>query len=317
MNDLISVIIPIYNAEKYLEELLYSVINQTYFNLEILLINDGSVDSCEKICMKYSAIDTRIKYYNNTNRGVSFSRNFGIKQSTGKYVTFIDADDIVAVDFIETLYKNMKNSGADCSIIGIKSFNIKPKLDFKIKGIVTETTNEEKLFSLFNKYGGFLANKMYIRDLIIKNDIFLDESIHMSEDLLFNLLYFEKCKKVVYDKKILYFYRIYSNSSYYNINNKRWFSIIDTYKIILKKYLIVSEELKNIIIYNLFMMIFEAHYRNKKLDKDLLIEKELYKLKSKVSKMTYKFTIIQNIKIFLFKNFPDLVIKYKKIKVRR
>ena len=96
MNDLISVIVPVYNVKNYLEKCLDSIINQTYKNLEIILINDGSTDESLDICYMYEKKDNRIKVFNNRNKGLSYSRNFGVKNSNDKYVMFVDSDDFIS-----------------------------------------------------------------------------------------------------------------------------------------------------------------------------------------------------------------------------
>lgn len=124
MNEKISIIIPIYNVEKYLKKCLDSVISQTYKNLEIILVDDGSPDKCGKICDEYQEIDNRIIVLHNKNIGLSGARNSGLKIATGKYVTFIDSDsdDYIADDYIEVLYKILKEKNADISICNYKSF---------------------------------------------------------------------------------------------------------------------------------------------------------------------------------------------------
>ncbi len=103
MKDKVSVVVPIYNVEKYLPKCIESIQMQTYNNLEIILVNDGSTDSCLKICEKYKKLDKRVIIINKENGGLSDARNFGIEKATGKWITFIDSDDYVEKDYIETL----------------------------------------------------------------------------------------------------------------------------------------------------------------------------------------------------------------------
>ena len=119
MKDLISIIIPVYNVEKYLRKCLDSVINQSYNNLEIIIINDNSTDNSLNILLEYKKLDSRIKVINlEKNKGVSYSRNIGIDNSNGEYITFIDSDDYVEIDYIETLYNLIKENNYDISIVG-------------------------------------------------------------------------------------------------------------------------------------------------------------------------------------------------------
>lgn len=108
MNELVSVIVPVFNSEKYIERCLKSIVNQTYENLEIIIINDGSTDASLSICEKWKDLDTRICLINKENTGVSDSRNRGIEASKGKYITFIDCDDFIEADMIEKLLKSIK-----------------------------------------------------------------------------------------------------------------------------------------------------------------------------------------------------------------
>ena len=108
MNELISVVIPVFKVEKYLTRCLKSVINQTYQNLEIIIVDDGSPDNCPQICDEYKKKDKRIKVIHKINEGLSAARNDGIKIASGNYITFIDSDDFISKFFIEELYSNIK-----------------------------------------------------------------------------------------------------------------------------------------------------------------------------------------------------------------
>ena len=123
---LISVIIPVYNVEKYLKKCIDSVINQTYTNLEIILVSDTSPDNCEKICDDYAEKDSRIKVIHKEKNGLSAARNAGIDIASGKYIGFVDSDDYIALDMYELLYKNILKENADISACGLKrtSLNI-------------------------------------------------------------------------------------------------------------------------------------------------------------------------------------------------
>lgn len=115
---LISVIVPIYNVEKYLDKCVNSILNQTYKNLEIILVDDGSPDNCPKMCDEYAKLDKRIKVIHKENGGLSDARNYGIDLSNGEYLSFVDSDDYVAADYVETLYKTIKKDTSDLAICG-------------------------------------------------------------------------------------------------------------------------------------------------------------------------------------------------------
>ena len=133
--ELISVIIPVYNVEKFLPYSLESVINQTYKNLEIIIINDGSTDGSKAICEQYAKNDKRIKLLSQKNQGLSAARNAGLNIVTGKYIGFVDSDDVISLEFYECLYKLLKETNSDiseCASVQISDedlFNNKTKFD--------------------------------------------------------------------------------------------------------------------------------------------------------------------------------------------
>ncbi|MFB4033716.1 glycosyltransferase family 2 protein, partial [Streptococcus pneumoniae] len=124
-NELISIVIPIYNVENYLRQCLDSIVAQTYQNFECLLINDGSPDHSADICREYVSKDSRFRYFEKENGGVSSARNLGIEHSKGEYITFIDSDDWVDSDYLEVLYTTLLEEGADIAVSTYKKFNLK------------------------------------------------------------------------------------------------------------------------------------------------------------------------------------------------
>lgn len=122
-NELVSIIVPVYNTEEYIRQCLDSILNQTYQNFECLLINDGSSDNSSDICREYVAKDTRFRYFKKENGGVSSARNLGIELSEGDYTTFIDSDDWVDSDYLEVLYSAILEEQADIAVSTYKKFN--------------------------------------------------------------------------------------------------------------------------------------------------------------------------------------------------
>ena len=123
-NELISIIVPIYNVENYLRQCLDSIVSQTYQNFECLLINDGSSDNSADICREYIEKDSRFRYFEKENVGVSSARNLGIERSKGQYITFIDSDDWVDSEYLEVLYRALIEEKADIAITTYKQFNM-------------------------------------------------------------------------------------------------------------------------------------------------------------------------------------------------
>ncbi|WP_342985837.1 glycosyltransferase family 2 protein [Clostridium saudiense] len=213
MKDVVSVIIPIYKVEEYIYDCIESVIKQSYRNLEIILVNDGSPDKCGEICNDYSKKDNRIKVIHKENGGLSSARNVGLYNSSGKYIVFIDSDDFVKEDYIELLLKSLIESNSDismCSFEYVEKFNVK---------VNENILNENKIYSNFDiikktlegKVQFYAWNKMYKRELFINNLISYPEG-RLYEDMPTFMKLLLNSKKVSYINKVLYSYRIRENS---------------------------------------------------------------------------------------------------------
>lgn len=214
---LISVIVPVYNVEKYVEECLASVINQTYENLEILVIDDGSTDKSYDVCLKIAKTDSRIKLFHVENNGVSSARNLGIKYASGKYLVFLDSDDYIEPECYENLYNNLIKFNAQCSSIGyIKLKENGTFTDHKGSGNnILCLTNMETLDCAQDKndlWVGYVWNKLFIREILLEKNITFDENLIFCEDSLFCYRYIEQCNRVVRDLKKLYVHRVSSSS---------------------------------------------------------------------------------------------------------
>ena len=123
MGEKITVIVPVYNVENYLQKCLDSLLSQTYKNLEIIVVNDGSTDNSGNICQEYAQKDNRIVYIEKENSGQSAARNFGLDRMTGSYVTFVDSDDWVEQDYVEVLYRKLMEYQADIAVANYYSYN--------------------------------------------------------------------------------------------------------------------------------------------------------------------------------------------------
>lgn len=200
--ELVSIIIPVYNSELFLKRCLDSVINQTYKNLEIIIVEDGSSDNSLSICKKYKKLDNRIKVLlNGTNKGMAFSRNKALDNATGKYITYIDSDDYVELDYIETLYNLIKEDDYDVSICG----HIDMKHEKKY------ILNQEKAFKLLITDENFCIScwgKLFKRYLL-SGVKFYDVQC---EDRAFSYKVFSKIKKAIYLNVSKYNYCIRKDS---------------------------------------------------------------------------------------------------------
>ena len=214
MADLISVIIPIYKVEKYLCRCLDSILNQTYKNLEIILVDDGSPDKCPEICDEYKEKDKRIKVVHKKNGGLSDARNEGLKFATGKYISFIDSDDCISCDMIEYLYDILIKNDADISVCDFSIFTENPELSsLKTSNYKNDDTkkytNVEAIKILLNgnvSHGDYAWNKLYKRKLF--DDIKYPYNKKM-EDIgtTYKLYYISRYIVIGNSKKYFYYQR--------------------------------------------------------------------------------------------------------------
>lgn len=203
----VSVIIAIYNAEKYIEKTIKSVINQTYKELEIILINDGSTDESSNICKKLQNQDGRIIIKNQKNKGVSEARNVGKTIATGEYIIFIDSDDILLSSMIETLVNNIEKQNADISICGYKLVYENGKtIENRIPGQELIMNKEEALKVLFSgkSFGISLWDKLIRRNII--ENIEFEKNRTINEDKYFLFKAIENSNKVYLKNEGLYLY---------------------------------------------------------------------------------------------------------------
>ena len=210
MKKIISIIIPIYNAEKYLERCLQSVITQTYKNLEIILINDGSKDNSKKICEEFKNKDSRIRLINKENEGVSTARNNGIDLITGEYVLFVDSDDWLEKEMCEILLNKIEKEKTDIVVCGYNNY-YENKNELEHIELKEYNKSFNYLISDDNtKYGGFPWNKLMKKEFI-KNKF--DTDIYYYENLLFFLKNSNINTKYSVVKECLYNYCINDNSA--------------------------------------------------------------------------------------------------------
>ena len=204
-NVLLSVIVPIYNMEKYLDKCIKSIINQTYTNLEIILIDDGSKDSSYSICEKYKEKDDRIKVYRKENGGLSDAKNFGISKANGEFLTFVDADDWIDVNMYEVMLKQMKEKNAEISICG-RYIEYENGASKKWKNNTYLEMNKKEALIYLNSFYDF---DMASWDKIYKTELFNNIRFPVGkkcEDAYTTYLLFEKCDKIIYISNCFYHY---------------------------------------------------------------------------------------------------------------
>lgn len=210
MDELITVIIPVYNTEKYLRKCLKSILCQTYDKLEIILVDDGSEDNSGKICDEFKDIDERIFVIHQKNCGVSDARNKGLDAAKGKYVIFVDSDDFVDCTYICELYSKMEEF--DIAICGIGRYILGEKQENLLEQMVLDKAELVSQTIGNNYIGGYLVNKIFSLHIIRENNIRFNNKVHIGEDMLWILQYLEYCSKGIYISRTLYYYRLNSQS---------------------------------------------------------------------------------------------------------
>lgn len=234
----ISIIVPIYNAEKYIKKCLTSLINQTKKNVEFILINDGSFDKTEDIIKEFD--DYRIHYYKNENQGIGKSRNFGIKKAIGKYIMFLDSDDYLPYDACEKYYNHAISENSNLVVSDyykVKSGTIEY---FSIPSFNTSCLKNNNELILKINLGP--CNKLYDRKMLIDNNILFDEK-YKYEDVPFVVSCIINAKNISKIDTALYYYVIHENSET-TVRDDRVFDIlkiIDVIRLNLKKANMVKE----------------------------------------------------------------------------
>lgn len=253
----LSIIVPLYNSSKYLGKCIDSIINQTYKNLEIILVNDGSTDHSDVICNQYAKEDRRIKLINIANRGVSAARNIGLKKATGDYITFVDSDDWIERSMYEDMIAQIEKNNADLCICGVI-------LEDKNGSIIEKSLTSKEIRIESSRY--FLERIYTYKDLtlnlwnmVVKRekivDLYLNEEIWLGEDNLFVLEMLDRVDKGILINRYYYHYIQYMESLSHDIKiSHRTFSgllSVEAQANILKeKYPDLYKEYKYIILRN-------------------------------------------------------------------
>ena len=240
MKNTISIIVPVYNIEKYLPECLDSILRQSFRDFEVIVVDDGSTDRCPAICDRYARLDARIKVFHRPNGGVSRARNFGMAQASGEWLMFLDSDDYIAPETVERLVACAEKTGADivsCAFYhAYANRNILAGHDdgkiviqeYAPDEFVREITvlphrAEEKCPACFYPWG-----KIIKRSLLADQDISFPQDMHPHEDVLFNAQVFMLSSKHAYLRLPLFYYRQRKNASTksatkdYFANNKKF-----------------------------------------------------------------------------------------------
>ena len=305
--ELISIIVPFYNTESYLPRCIDSILKQDYELFEVILINDGSTDNSDKICREYLKKDSRIRYIKKENGGISDSRNRGIKEAKGKYISFIDSDDVVSSKYLSILYENLINNNADISCCSYNKFtkeysfneNNKCQIINNIDGI-KKLLNESLSSFLWDK---LIPKKLFSGISFKKNKIFEDT------DVMYKI--FSKAKKIVVSDAVLYGYFQRHNSYVHSYKYDRilnYIEVIDerydyllNYNNNLKKELDDSRIFSIFILFGMISLAREKAWLNEKeVKNEYIVFKKLYNKEYNGSKKLFIWLLNFNKHLFYY-----------------
>lgn len=320
MNEIISIIVPIYNVEPYLNRCIHSLINQTYKNLEIILINDGSTDQSGDICNKAAQKDSRIKVIHGENNGVSSARNIGLEIATGKYIGFVDSDDWIELNMYELLYKNIIRNNSDMVICDAFIESKATKVHSVMKDDCIFNKNEMFKTIPYNEGFNWLCNKLFKRELF--NNVRLNEKIYIGEDILCI------CECICYGDKFsyisipLYHYFTREDSAFNSSFNLKKLTNIDAYKKILylyqeyaPKYVDKAKEMYIIANINVIKWNILSDIPN-----EFIIDQSKNNINEMLNMGNFNLEFKSRIKVYLMKINPVILVKlseiYKKMKFR-
>ena len=313
--DLISVIVPIYNIEDYVETCVNSILKQTYKNIEILLIDDGSTDGSGEICEKLKRQDSRIVVYHKENGGLSSARNYGISKAKGEYITTIDGDDFVGENYVQVLYRLLIENDADISLINRYTF-----IEDDSNGILKKELYYQNLLdtNIFNsrKFEEYILKDMVPHEAwgkLYKKEIFANnkykEGLSVYEDLEFLLRALrDKTFKIVYNpEEYQYYYRKRNSSIMNGEYNECWEKEVE-YLSLLKEDIYYKKFDKNIT-HTIGIKIIRNFVKIAKcrLDTELIRKLKRYLSKSSILKIN---GLKNKIKLLLIKLFPNTLYKY-------
>lgn len=223
---LVSIIIPAYNAQRQISQCIKSIQEQTYKNIEIIVINDGSKDDTLSCCKELATLDSRIRVVDQHNKGVSETRNYGIQLAKGAYIMFADADDYLEAEMIEMMVQHKKTNSLLIAGYYVDTIGTQKKT---VREVTMESTgvscvSRAEVMHLYSKgLLGAVWNKLYERDILIENKILFQKDMSLGEDIVFNLNYISKLEDKIYIiNKPLYHYIRTEEESLDNKYNERF-----------------------------------------------------------------------------------------------
>jgi len=307
-NELISIVVPVYNVEKYVGECIESIIQQSYERLEIIIINDGSTDGSLEICENYE-VDSRVRVLDKKNEGLSVARQLGIDESKGSYFCMVDSDDILHREYIRKLYEKIKKYNADISLCARESFEGEKVISYYLEEnlpevlYLTKKDLEENYAKLTRQYQMSDSwNKMYRKEFVNSTSIkFSLDKKYNGTDLLFNYLLLLHLPKITIVNEILYYYRILPTSRVRRKDKKLYkgfFCIIEQLLEEMRKYDFSNKIYRELNIIYVYMMkytsldIFNEQEEEEKKRKKIqyfMTEDKMFRMKNNI--------LVKNIKL--------------------
>ena len=284
---MISVIVPVYKVEKYLEKCVNSIRSQSYSDLEIILVDDGSPDNCGKICDEMALNDQRIRVIHQKNQGLAAARNAGLAIAQGKYVAFVDSDDTIENGTYLLLYNMIEHYDTDiaiCECRKVKESEVLEQVEYS--KYENKVLDNNKLWELvFGQLNNSSCNKLYKRSLI--GDLQFPQKVVHGEDLLFNIEYLAKCNIGVYNEAPVYNYLSRNNSiTRSSFNENVFFEIVtkDKAKDLVKKYMPIQMSKAELFCFRARMNVLRSVYAA---DKELIYQNKIDEIK-KYIKQQYR-----------------------------
>jgi len=323
MSELISIMIPMYNAEEKIEKCIKSILKQTYKNIELIIVDDGSKDNSFMICNKLKESDSRIKIIKQLNSGEGAARNTGIENATGKYLCFVDADDYVKEDFVEVLYNLIKedknvNMGI-CGFIEIKDEKIINETSGEFKLLSQEEAMEELLKE--TSFKGYVWNKIFNLSIIKENNLKFDTTLSVWTDVCFVFMYLKFVNKIAFHPIPEYYYIYMENSVSHTQNHilgvEKSYSAIRAKDIIFedipKNYEKVYKQIKIRYIKSALSVIRNIGYTNS-LDNKVYLKKSMEIIKRYNNEVWRYLTKKEKILVMICKISPGILLRLYRLK---
>ncbi len=316
MDPLISIIVPVYNVEQYLDKCVESIVNQTYPNLEIILVDDGSSDSCPALCDKWERSDSRVIVIHKDNGGVSSARNAALEVSSGDYLGFVDSDDYIEPDMYENLIDSIKQNKSDVAVCGFKYKD--NCFSFKNNAVISSSEAKIMMFNNrdFPSFEGYSCNKLYSARIIQGNKIRFNEKYLICEDTLFNFSVFDYSDKISLVNCCGYNYQYRSSSASNNFDEKLNLGILEITEYFLNNSDSVLKD--EVMSWSIKFWIGKADNLIKSDDKSKFKKVIRPLLKKRINDIIHcpKISIINKIESIIIVFVPDIFFIYYKIKAR-